>query len=68
MDHMDIHEIHEQLGQLNGQVASNTNAINKLEDILERVRDRVPPWIVMALTGMSGLLGSLLTVILSAKH
>jgi len=68
MDHMDIHEIHEQLGQLNGQVASNTNAINKLEDILERVRDRVPPWIVLVLTGMSGLLGSLLTVILSAKH
>jgi len=68
MDHMDIHEIHEQLGQLNGQVASNTNAINKLEDILERVRDRVPPWVVMLLTSMSGLLGSLLTVILSAKH
>lgn len=64
---MDLNELHEQLGHLNGRVETNSDAIKKLEDVIEKVRDRVPPWIVLLMTGMSGLLGSFITIILSRR-
>ena len=72
---MESNDLHRQVGQLEGRIESNENGVKsvaeslvRLEELIERVRDRVPPWIVWAMTVMGSLLGSALTIVLSFKH
>ena len=72
---LESNDLHRQVGQIEGRIEANEQAIRaitdgvvRLEELIERVRDRVPPWIVWSMTAMAGLLGSLLTVILTQKH
>jgi len=72
---LESNDLHRQVGQIEGRIEANEQAIRaitdgmvRFEELIERVRDRVPPWIVWSMTAMAGLLGSLLTVILTQKH
>lgn len=62
---MDSHEFQRQLGQMEGRVESVTERLTSVEEVLERVRDRVPPWVALVLAGLSGLLGSAVTIIVA---
>ena len=52
------------LGRIEERIKGCENALNKVEDTLEQLRDRVPPWIVWAMTVMAAAIGSLLTLTL----
>ena len=72
---LESNDLHRQVGQIEGRIEANeqtiraiTDGMVRFEELIERVRDRVPPWIVWSMTAMAGLLGSLLTVILTQKH
>ena len=52
------------LGRIEERIKGCENALNKVEDTLEQLRDRVPPWIVWAMTIMAAAIGSLLTITL----
>ena len=72
---LESNDLHRQVGQIEGRIEANEKCVQSLsesvvrfEELIERVRDRVPPWIVWSMTAMGGLLGSLLTVILTQKH
>ena len=40
------------LGRIEERIKGCENALNKVEGTLEQLRDRVPPWIVWAMTIM----------------
>ena len=52
------------LGRIEERIKGCENALNKVEGTLEQLRDRVPPWIVWAMTIMAAAIGSLLTITL----
>ena len=52
------------LGRIEERITGCENALNKVEGTLEQLRDRVPPWIVWAMTIMAAAIGSLLTLTL----
>ena len=52
------------LGRIEERIKGCEHALNKVEDTLEQLRDRVPPWIVWAMTIMAAAIGSLLTITL----
>ena len=52
------------LGRIEERIKGCENALNKVEGTLEQLRDRVPPWIVWAMTIMAAAIGSLLTLTL----
>ena len=52
------------LGRIEERIKGCENALNKVEGTLEQLRDRVPPWIVWAMTVMAAAIGSLLTITL----
>ena len=51
------------LGRIEERVKGCEEALNKVEGTLERIRDRVPPWIVWVMTAMGGIIGSLVTLV-----
>jgi hypothetical protein len=72
---LESNDLHRQVGQIEGRIEANEKCVQslsesvvRLEELIERVRDRVPPWIVWSMTAMAGLLGSLLTIIVTQKH
>ena len=72
---MESNELHRQVGQLEGRVEANEQNIKavtiehaRMEDLIDKVRDRVPPWIVWAMTAMGSILGSALTMLVNIKH
>ena len=46
------------LGRIEERIKGCENALNKVEGTLEQLRDRVPPWIVWAMTIMAAAVGS----------
>ncbi len=51
-----------QLGQMEIRIENAEQSIDKLEEVIEKVRDRIPPWLALVMTGMGAIIGSLLTV------
>jgi len=52
-----------QLGRIEERIQGCERALHKVENTLEKVRDRVPPWVVWVTTGMGGIIGSLITLL-----